>query len=115
MTTVAPRTMTIEEFSTFEDEGPCNLIHGELVRLGDGAQHGMTASSFGVILGEFVRSRQLGAVFTGTTFVLSVAQQSAVRPDIAFLRRDRVPPMPDLVNDVLYAPDIAVEVVSPPT
>jgi Uma2 family endonuclease len=114
MATAAPRTMTIEEFSEFEGDSPCDLIDGELVEAATSGLHGMIASSLAMAIGGFVREYCLGAVMIRpTTFVLSQERRTAVRPDVAFLRSDRVPAMPELNLDVPYAPDLAAEVVSP--
>jgi Uma2 family endonuclease len=114
MATAAPRTMTIEEFSEFEGDSPCDLIDGELVEMAAGGLHGMIALTIGSALLSFVRPRHLGAVMVSeTTFILSVPRQNAVRPDVAYLRSERVPPMPEFSNEIPYAPDLAVEVVSP--
>ena len=62
MTAAAPRTMTIEEFSEFEGDSPCDLIDGELVEMAAGGLHGMVALTIGSALLSFVRPRHLGAV-----------------------------------------------------
>jgi Uma2 family endonuclease len=114
MATAAPRTMTIEEFSEFEGDTPCDLIDGELVEMAAGARHGMIASAINIRIGIYLLEHIIGRTFMAeTTFVLSVTGRTAVRPDAAFLRNERIPPPSELSNDVPYAPDLAVEVVSP--
>jgi Uma2 family endonuclease len=90
------------------------LVRGALVvREPAGASHGGTAARLLVEIGVFVRSRDLGAVFAAETgFVLFTNPDTVRAPDVAFIRRERVPvPLP--LGYFRIPPDLAVEVTSP--
>lgn len=65
---------------------------------------------------QHVDAHDLGYVFpSGAYFVLWKASKDARMgrtPDVAFVRKDRLPPAPDLTLPFPGAPDLAVEVVT---
>ena len=53
--------------------------------------HGKTVMRFGFMLERSARERQLGDVVTEVGVVLKVNPDTVFAPDIAFIRRERVP------------------------
>jgi Uma2 family endonuclease len=89
------------------------LARGWLVReLQPGAVHGEVTGRLFVALDAFVRSNELGKVINQTGFLLSIPPPTARGPDVAFVRRERVPAEPP-AGFWPGAPDLAVEVASP--
>jgi Uma2 family endonuclease len=114
MAATTPRTMTIEEFEALDEPGHFDLIKGELIEMAAGTIHGIVASAIDRAIGNFADSRKLGFTLTADpTFVLSVEGRTAVRPDVAFVRRERLLALADPTKIFPAAPDLAVEVVSP--
>jgi Uma2 family endonuclease len=75
-----------------------------------GGEHGETATNFTVSMHGPAKRSGAGKVVIETDFVLTPEADVVRRPDVAFIRAERGP-LP--VQFVPYAPDIAVEVVSP--
>ncbi len=66
-----------------------------------------------VELGTHVRTHQLGVVYAAETgFTLSRRPDTVRAPDVAFIRRDRLP-SPEPIGYPELAPDLVVEVLSP--
>ena len=78
-----------------------------------GAQHGQYQGGLYMALGTHARSGRLGLVQTEVGFTLSRDPDTVRAPDIAFVRRDRIPPTGVPVAYWELAPDLAVEVISP--
>ena len=78
-----------------------------------GSEHGWVIMNIAAPLATFVRNHELGCVFGAETgFIIQRHPDSVRAPDIAFVRRDRVPdPLPPGFFD--GPPDLAVEVASP--
>lgn len=112
-TTTGP--MTIEQFAEIHEDGRFDLIRGELITMSPaGGRHGRIAL---VISGYFYAQgvmNGLGEGFTAeASYVLSRGPHTVVCPDVSFVRTDRLPPDDDRDGFMQFAPDIAVEVVSP--
>jgi Uma2 family endonuclease len=73
---------------------------------------GVTSAVNGA-LGAFVRDRQLGIFVVGVGFLLAIAPDTVRAPDVAFIRRDRLPEGRLPRGYFQGAPDLAVEVISP--
>jgi Uma2 family endonuclease len=59
-------------------------------------------------------TRGLGRVYTGDTgFLLHQEPDELVSPDVAYVRRDRLPPPAERVSFLRVVPDLAVEIRSP--
>jgi Uma2 family endonuclease len=107
--------MTADElFRTHLPEKRAELVRGLLVvREPAGYAHGRVAMNLAVRLATYVEGAGAGQVFAAETgFTLARAPDTVRAPDIAFVRRDRLPEpstqgFPDL------APDLVVEVLSP--
>lgn len=90
------------------------LVRGALiVREPPGGVHGSVAARLLVAVGAFAQGKDLGSVFAAETgFVLFTNPDTVRAPDVAFIRRDRVPaPLPK--GYLRIPPDLAVEVLSP--
>lgn len=106
---------TAEDVLRLAGEGQSyELVDGELIEMAPtGFVHGDTESRFDRRLGDYVDSKNLGKVVVGDVlFQLSQEPRIARAPDVAFIRRDRLPQK--LVHGpFIGAPDLAVEIVSP--
>src|SRR6266566_367088 len=90
------------------------LVRGVLiVREPAGYAHGRVAMNLAVRLATYVESAAAGQVFAAETgFTLARGPDTVRAPDIAFVRRDRLPdPVTQGFPDL--APDLVVEVLSP--
>ena len=90
------------------------LVRGVLVvREPAGLRHGRVAMDLARILANHIDARGLGKVYAAATgFTLARNPDTVRAPDIAFLRRDRIPdPEPAGFPDL--APSLVAEVVSP--
>jgi len=96
------------------DIGRCELIRGKLIMMSPaGFQHGDVAHNIAYRLSVFVRKHKLGKVLAAETGFFIEQDPDTVRaPDVAFIRKDRLPPS-DYVKFFRGAPDLAVEVWSP--
>lgn len=90
------------------------LVRGVLVvREPAGSTHGRVAMSLGVELGVHVKRTGAGVAFAAETGFKLASNPDTVRaPDVAFVRRDRLPPA-QATGFADLAPDLAVEVLSP--
>ena len=90
------------------------LVKGVLlVREPAGGRHGRVAMELARHLANYVTARQVGAVFAAETgFTLARHPDTVRAPDVAFVRRERLPdPEPTGFPDL--APDLVVEILSP--
>ncbi len=107
--------LTAEEFFRLysHQEGDFELVKGEIVEMAPpGWDHGETAVNIASALGSFARRHNLGRVVVETGFRLESQPDTVRGPDIAFVRKERVP-VGGLRGFFTGAPDLAVEVVSP--
>lgn len=90
------------------------LVRGELRTMAPaGFDHGAIGISLATELAHFVKKQHLGTVVgPDTGFIIARDPDTVRAPDVAFVRRDRVP-TPRPIKFWLGAPDLAVEVVSP--
>jgi Uma2 family endonuclease len=91
------------------------LIRGELtVMTPAGSEHGKIAGSVAILLGAHVRAKQLGEVLVAEPGFLIARNPDTVRaPDVAFISKEHVPASGLPKGYAPFAPDIAVEVLSP--
>ena len=114
--TVARQAMTADElFRLPDDNSRYALVRGELQRMTlAGFRHGAIAVNLTVPVGQHVRRHRRGIVCGAETgFVLERNPDTVLAPDLAFVRRERIPAsgVPPTFWD--GAPDLAVEVLSP--
>jgi Uma2 family endonuclease len=88
------------------------LLQGTLIEMPPTKRiHGLLLLSFGARLLLHVTEHQLGQVVADTGFQLADAPDTVLAPDLAFISRERVPPL-SASYDAL-APDLVVEIASP--
>lgn len=111
----APLPITAEQLLAIHIPGKqVELVRGWLVvKEPPGYIHGDITARLAFELMQYVRPRNLGQVLVGDPgFKLSTSPDTVRGPDIAFVQRNRVPdPPPRAFAD--FAPDLAVEVLSP--
>ena len=117
-TATMPRPVTAKEFAIMphDDDMRRELVNGEVMELPPNPMpsHGNTQLNAGMALGGFVRPRRLGVAFTETGFLISRNPDTVRLPDVAFVSAERLPQGGGLPSGYFpFAPDIAVEVVSP--
>jgi Uma2 family endonuclease len=107
--------LTAEQYERLheDDRYISEMSRGLLVREPrPGALHSRVAFELGVLLREFVKANDLGTVEVESGFKLSESPLTIRGPDIAFIRKERLPAeLP--VSWWPLAPDLAIEVVSP--
>jgi len=90
------------------------LVRGRLVvREPAGLRHGRVAMELARQLANYVGDRGMGRVYAAETGFTVARDPDTVRaPDVAFIRRDRLPD-PEPLGFPDLAPDLVVEVLSP--
>jgi Uma2 family endonuclease len=111
---MTPPLMTAEELlAAHIPDKRTELVRGVLrVREPAGDRHGRVAMNLAIRLGVYVEQGGLGQLFAAETgFTLSRMPDTVRAPDIAFVRRQR---LPEATRGFLeLAPDLVVEVLSP--
>jgi Uma2 family endonuclease len=112
---VATRLMTVEELETMSGGEDFELFDGvPREHTGMSVGHGFVGFEIGGPLYAFVKRRRLGRLFTSDTqFMLSRNPDTVVKPDVSFIRAERMPPPEEHDRISRIPPDFAVEVVSP--
>jgi Uma2 family endonuclease len=109
-------SMTVEEFLACSvPEGKAELVRGELrVTPPPGAPHGTAATNLVVMVANHVRAHALGRAFGDSFGYELVRLPRTVRvPDGSFVRAERLPSEGIGPGLVKFAPDLAIEVLSP--
>lgn len=115
---VATKPLTVEDLERIESDADTDarfeLILGALREVAAvGGRHGEIGSEFFRRVAVHVAERGLGRTYwSDTGFVLRRDPDVVVKPDIAFVRADRLPPEPERIGYMPIAPDLVVEVVS---
>jgi Uma2 family endonuclease len=106
--------VTAEELEKFpDDDYRYELVEGRVIRMSPvGWQHGRIVVQLATLLNGYVQQRNLGVLVTEVGFKLASAPDTVRGPDLAFVRRDRIPEV-DLRGFWQGPPDLVVEVVSP--
>ena len=109
--------MSPEEFLVYDldDEYQGELVRGELrVTPAPGAPHGTIAGNLTFLLSAHVRALKVGWVFAGSVgYHLVDLPRTVRRPDVSFVRADRLPAEGVGPGFLKLAPDLVVEVISP--
>ena len=98
------------------DENSFELVRGDLLMMAPASPvQGRFASRLNAALLVFVEEHDLGEVYTAEPgFLLQPDPEPTVRaPDVAFLRKDRIPPANEQEGFWPLAPDLVVEIISP--
>jgi Uma2 family endonuclease len=107
--------LTANELLTLEKSGKSTeLVRGKLiVREPPSTHHGRVQGILHVLVGSYVRTHALGAVFGQDTGFKIASDPDTVRaPDLAFVDRTRVAQIPRRGYAAL-APDLVAEILSP--
>jgi len=106
--------MTAEELlATNIPNKNTELVRGRLVvRELSGAHHGITTAALAAQLGNHLHLTGAGLAVIAAGFTLFRAPDTVRAPDIAFVRRER---LPSRISDTYLelAPDLVIEVLSP--
>ena len=115
MRTAKTLTTADELFAMPDDGFRYELVKGELRRMPpSGSEHGAIVVNFAVLVGQFVKANAFGVVFAAETGFRLASDPDTVRaPDLAFVRRERIPEGGIPREFWTGAPDLVVEVVSP--
>jgi Uma2 family endonuclease len=109
------RHFTADELMEITEPGRYDLIRGELIAMAPTSEeHGSISSNFVGHLWNHVRQHGLGRLYTAEAgFVLARDPDVVLVPDVAFVRKDRLPPEHLRTKFYEGAPDLAIEVISP--
>ena len=106
---------TVDLLSTLPDDGyRYEVVEGVLIRMaGSGDEATSIAFNFGLALGNHVVPRRLGRL-TGADGVYKVpGAETGLLPDVGFYVAEKRALIVDRSRPIPFAPDLAVEVVSP--
>jgi Uma2 family endonuclease len=111
----AATNLTVEEFMVFPTpDGKAELVRGELrVTPPPGPRHGIVWVNLTTQLNQHVRKAGLGQVFSESSFELVELPRTVRAPDVAFVRKERLPPGAIDETRLKVAPDLAAEILSP--
>lgn len=115
MTTTLQRSTASELYEMPDDGFRYELVKGELRKMSpSGSEHAVIIGRITVRLGLYVEANGLGLYFGAEGgFKISSDPDTVRAPDLAFVRRERVPEAGVPKNFWPGAPDLAVEVISP--
>ena len=107
--------LTVEEFMEYPTpDGKAELVRGELVVTPPpGPRHGIVVVNLATLLHNHVKKTQLGQVLAESSFELVDLPRTVRAPDVAFVRRERLPAGGIGAAQLKTAPDLAVEILSP--
>ena len=115
MTTTLQRSTASELYAMPDDGFRYELVKGELRKMSpSGSEHGAIVVNITLLLGQYVKANKLGVCFGAETGFKIGSDPDTVRaPDVAFVRRERIPERGIPKKFWQGAPDLAVEVLSP--
>lgn len=107
--------VTAVELAEHPEWGNCELIRGKVIFLEHPKPlHGIVTCAVGARIGEFVKARKLGKVFSGKAGIWSERNPDSIfGPDISYISAARAPSKERLNDYMEVAPELCVEVVSP--
>ena len=111
------RLMTADEFLGCPEEPGFRqeLIRGEVVTMPlPGGEHGEITYEIGCLIGNHVKPAKLGKLYAADTGFIVGRNPDTVRgPDVGFVRAERLAAITKPKKHLPFAPDLAVEVISP--
>jgi Uma2 family endonuclease len=114
MTNHTERPMTAEEFYASPGHESSELIAGRLrVSEPPGGLHGSIAVQLASRLTAWVEKHDLGTVMVETGYIVRRGPDTVRGPDVSFVRRERLEPANVPEAFIGFAPDLAVEILSP--
>ena len=110
-----PPAMTVDEFEQMSDNKGFELIDGQLREKGMGAESSEIQSELGFLIRLWDRDRGLGKVYESECMYrcFPVHPNRVRKPDVSFVRLDRLPDGRSPIGIFTIRPDLAIEVVSP--
>ena len=111
-----PELMTADELLKLSDDGyRYELVKGELRKMAPaGSEHGVLTLRLAWRLAQHIEKHELGVFFAAETGFRIKSDPDTVRaPDVAFVRKERIPDTGIPKGYWQGAPDLAVEVISP--
>jgi Uma2 family endonuclease len=110
---IKEKLLTAEELFEMGDIGPCELVEGKIVAMTPpGEEHGTIEANITFALKLYLKSNPIGKVVTGEGGVITRRDPDTVRGvDVMFIAADR--PARDTTKFLPFAPDLAVEIISP--
>jgi Uma2 family endonuclease len=104
--------MTVEDLIKLADlPGKRELVDGEIIDMGGSKpRQGRIASRIVIRLGQWAEATGLGEVYGETFFQIG---ENVRVPDVAFVAAERIPEEGEPDGPWPFAPDVAVEVISP--
>jgi Uma2 family endonuclease len=112
---VQGQKIRVTDLAELQSEGELperfELVNGEIVEMvPPGEEHGIVVSELIWHIKSLLKKQDIGRVTIETGYIL---EEGTLRsPDIAFIRKDRASD-PPLKGYVPFAPDLAIEIVSP--
>jgi Uma2 family endonuclease len=110
------RLMTADEFLQMPDDNLRHeLVRGEVLTMSlPGGEHGEVAGEIFRLIANHVRPAKLGKTYAAETGFLIDRDPDTVRgADVGFVRAERLVQITNPKKHVPFAPDLAVEVLSP--
>ena len=110
------RLMTADEFMEMPDDGLLHeLVRGEVVTMSSpGGEHGEITCEIARLIANHVKPAKLGKTYAAETGFIVDRDPDTVRgPDVGFVRAERLTEITNRRKFVPFAPDLAVEVLSP--
>ena len=106
--------VTAEDLERMGSDARYELVEGQLVPMSPVAPlHGTVVVGFAALLLRHVKANRLGAVGTEIGCKLTVNPDTVFAPDLALIRRERIPTSGFAPGFWKGPPDLAVEVPSP--
>jgi len=116
MVSTAVQLLTADDLWNMPQHGGHReLVRGELREMSPaGFNHGTVTIAVTLAVGNFVKANNLGVVVAAETgFVIARDPDTVRAPDLAFVKRERIPASGSTSKFWPGAPDLAMETVSP--
>jgi Uma2 family endonuclease len=111
---VQEQLLTVEAFWEQYAGKPYELIHGRVVEVTPtGLSHGAVTSRIAAQLLIFVDAQKIGGEVLGAETGFWLGPHTLRGPDCAYIRQEKLASVTEPEKYVPFAPDLAVEVVSP--